>query len=117
MCAFLGEGAEDGFFFAGGGGGGGQRVGVLDEQVAEVEGVGLRFTVVGRECCCHVVVVVGFVWAVRERDVKVSGFCEQKFRKLLMAYHRYGRALLVRAGRKGGSSRQQGKDESDGLSV
>lgn len=68
MCAFLGEGAEDGFFFAGGGGGGGQRVGVLDEQVAEVEGVGLRFTVVGGGCCCHVVVVVvGFVWAVRER--------------------------------------------------
>lgn len=49
--------------------------------------------------------------------MKVSGFCEQKFRKLLMAYHRYGRALLVRAGRKGGSSRQQGKDESDGLST
>lgn len=66
MCAFLGEGAEDGFFFAGGGGGGGQRVGVLDEQVAEVEGVGLRFTVVGRGCCCHVVVDDGFVWTVRE---------------------------------------------------
>lgn len=69
MCAFLGEGAEDGFFFAGGGVRG-QRVGVLDEQVAEVEGVGLRFTVVGRGCCCcccHVVVVdVGFVWSVRE---------------------------------------------------
>lgn len=64
MCAFLGEGAEDGFFFAGGGVRG-QRVGVLDEQVAEVEGVGLRFTVVGRGCCCHVVVVVvGLVWTV-----------------------------------------------------
>lgn len=63
MCAFLGEGAEDGFFFAGGGGGG-ERVGVLDEQVAEVEGVGLRFPVVGGGCCCHVVVDDGFVWAV-----------------------------------------------------
>lgn len=69
MCAFLGESAEGGFFFAGRGVRG-QRVGVLDEQVAEVEGVGLRFTVVGRGCCCcccHVVVVdVGFVWSVRE---------------------------------------------------
>lgn len=63
MCAFLGEGAEDGFFFAGGGGGG-QRVGVLDEQVAEVEGVGLRFAVVGRGCCCCHVDVVGFLWTV-----------------------------------------------------
>lgn len=112
MCAFLGESAEDGFFFAGRGVRG-QRVGVLDEQVAEVEGVGLRFTVVGRGCCCHVVAVCWFRMDC-DRDVKVSGFCEQKFRKLLMAYHRYGRALLVRAGRKGGSSRQQGKDESDG---
>lgn len=66
MCAFLGEGAEDGFFFAGRGGGGGQRVGVLDEQVAEVEGVGLRFTVVGGGCCCCHVVDDGFVWTVRE---------------------------------------------------
>lgn len=116
MCAFLGEGAEDGFFFAGSGVRG-ERVGVLDEQVAEVEGVGLRFTVVGRGCCCHVI-VVGFVWTVRERDVKVSvWFLRTKVSKLLMAYHRYGRALLVRAGRKGGSLRQQGKDESDGLSV
>lgn len=41
----------------------GQRVGVLDEQVAEVEGVGLRFTVVGRGCCCHFV-DDGFVWTV-----------------------------------------------------
>lgn len=64
MCAFLGEGAEDGFFLAGVGGGGGQRVGVLDEQVAEVEGVGLRFTVFGGGCCCHVVVDDGFVWTV-----------------------------------------------------
>lgn len=63
LCAFLGESAEDGFFFAGVGGGRGQRVGVLDEQVAEVEGVGLRFTVVGRGCCCHVV-DDGFVWSV-----------------------------------------------------
>lgn len=85
MCAFLGEGAEDGFFFAGGGGGG-ERVGVLDEQVAEVEGVGLRFTVVGRGCCCccccHV--VVGFVWTVRETGCESVWFLRTKVSKLLM---------------------------------